>query len=154
MKRNIILLLTCITATFIMLPSFGQGVNKLSAQEKKDGWVLLFNGSDFSGWRQCNGADMPKNWMIEDDAMKVFTGEGRKPGSGAGGDILFGDKKFKNFELSIDWKASKMANSGIFFNIRGGAGQTNLLCSTGDSGSRQCGCHRQYNSKSPCRFTV
>lgn len=118
MKRNIILLLTCITATFIMLPSFGQGVNKLSAQEKKDGWVLLFNGSDFSGWRQCNGADMPKNWMIEDDAMKVFTGEGRKPGSGAGGDILFGDKKFKNFELSIDWKASKMANSGIFFNIR------------------------------------
>ena len=61
---------------------------------------------------------MPKNWKIDDNAMKVFTGEGKKPGSGAKGDILFGDKKFKNFELSIDWKASKMANSGIFINVR------------------------------------
>ena len=61
---------------------------------------------------------MPLNWVIEDDAMKVFTGEGKKPGQGANGDILFGDQKFENFEFSIDWKASKMANSGIFFNIR------------------------------------
>ena len=102
----------------MMLPAFGQGVNKLTKKEKKNGWVLLFNGTDFSGWRQCNGTEMPKNWIIEDNAMKVFTGEGKKPGSGANGDILFGDKKFKNFELSIDWKASKMANSGIFFNVR------------------------------------
>ncbi|MCK5136982.1 MAG: DUF1080 domain-containing protein [Bacteroidales bacterium] len=118
MKRNINLLLAYIAAMFIMLPAFGQGVNKLSDKEKDDGWVLLFNGNNFSGWRQCNGTEMPKNWMIEDNTMKVYTGEGKKPGSGAGGDILFGDKKFKNFELSIDWKASKMANSGIFFNIR------------------------------------
>jgi len=102
----------------MMLPAFGQGVNKLTKKEKKNGWVLLFNGTDFTGWRQCNGTEMPKNWIIEDNAMKVFTGEGKKPGSGANGDILFGDKKFKNFELSIDWKASKMANSGIFFNVR------------------------------------
>ncbi len=61
---------------------------------------------------------MPLNWAIEEKPMKVFTGEGKNPGSGANGDILYSDKKFKNFELSIDWKASKMANSGIFFNIR------------------------------------
>ena len=61
---------------------------------------------------------MPKNWVIEDNAMKVIIGEGKKPGEGANGDIVFGGKKFKNFELSIDWKASKMANSGIFFNVR------------------------------------
>ena len=102
----------------IMLPVNGQRENKLTGKEKKAGWVLLFNGNDFNGWRQCNGTEMPKNWIIEEDAMKVFTGEGKKPGSGARGDILFGDKKFKNFELSIDWKASKMANSGIFFNVR------------------------------------
>ncbi len=107
----------------IMLPSFGQNVNKLSDKEKKEGWVLLFNGTDFTGWRQCNGTAMPKNWVIEDATMKVFTGEGKNPGSGADGDILFGDKKFKNFELSIDWKASKAANSGIFFNVREVPGQ-------------------------------
>ena len=118
MKRSIILSIAWFAAMAITLPALSQSVNKLTEEEKADGWVLLFNGSDFSGWRQCNGTEMPLNWVIEDDAMKVFTGEGRKPGEGANGDILFGDQKFKDFELSIDWKASKMANSGIFFNIR------------------------------------
>lgn len=116
MRRNIILPLTA--ALLILLTSCGQSVNKLTSQEKKEGWILLFNGKDFSGWRQCNGTEIPKNWVIEDDAMKVFTGEGKQSGHGANGDILYGDKKFRNFILSIDWKASKMANSGIFYNIR------------------------------------
>jgi hypothetical protein len=123
MKRNIILSLSCAAAMLIMLPSFGQGFNKLTDKEKKEGWVLLFNGKDFQGWRQCNGTAMPKNWVIEDGTMKVFTAEGKKPGEGSNGDIVFGDKKFKNFELSVDWKASKMANSGIFYNVREVPGQ-------------------------------
>jgi hypothetical protein len=118
MNRNIILSLTIALTMLIMLPSCAQTPNKLTKKEKKAGWVLLFNGKDFNGWRQCNGTEIPKNWIIEDGAMKVFTGEGKKPGQGANGDILFGEKKYKNFELSIDWKASKMANSGIFFNVR------------------------------------
>lgn len=117
MKRNIILALSLVTSMLIMIPVSGQSLNKLSKKEKKAGWVLLFNGQDFDGWRQCNGTEMPANWVIEDDAMKVFTGEGKDPGQGANGDILF-DKIYANFELSIDWKAGEMANSGIFFNIR------------------------------------
>ena len=50
--------------------------------------------------------------------MKVFVPPGKKPGSGSGGDILYGTKKFKNFELSIDWKTEKAGNSGIFYNVR------------------------------------
>ena len=61
---------------------------------------------------------MPANWTIENSAMKVFLGEGKNIGQGAGGDILYGARKFKNFELSIDWKASDMANSGIFYYVR------------------------------------
>jgi hypothetical protein len=118
MKRQIHITLACITALLISIPALGQKTNTISKKEKKQGWVLLFNGTDFEGWRQCNGTDMPKNWVIDDEAMKVFTGEGKEPGSGANGDILYGVKKFKNFELSVDWNASKMANSGIFFNIR------------------------------------
>jgi hypothetical protein len=116
MKRNIFL--SCIASMLLLIPATGQDLNKLSAQEKKDGWVMLFNGKDFTGWRQCNGTAMPANWVIEDNSMKVVIGEGKNPGEGANGDILFANKKFKNFELSIDWKASKMANSGIFFNVR------------------------------------
>jgi hypothetical protein len=100
-----------------------QAPNTLTAAEKKQGWVLLFNGQNFDGWRQCNGAAMPANWVVEDQAMKVFTAPGRTPGQGAGGDILYGMKKYKDFELSVDWKTEKAGNSGIFFNVREVPGQ-------------------------------
>ena len=118
MKRSIFFTLSLVAMFFIALPSFSQEVNKLTKKEKKEGWVLLFNGQNFDGWRKCNVTAMPANWKIEDNAMNVFIGEGKKPGQGADGDIVFGNKKFKNFELSIDWKVSKMANSGIFYNVR------------------------------------
>ena len=102
-----------LSAIAMAIPCIAQTPNTLTKKEKKAGWELLFNGKDFSGWRQCNGTAMPANWVIEDNAMKVFTGEGKKPGQGANGDILYQNKKFKNFELSVDWKASKMGNSGI-----------------------------------------
>lgn len=107
-----------LTTPLTAVPTVGQKVNKLSKAEKKAGWTLLFNGKNFEGWRQCNGTEMPANWVIEEKSMKVFTGEGKKPGKGAKGDILYPGKKFKNFELSIDWKASKAANSGIFYYVR------------------------------------
>lgn len=118
MKRSISAMIFLAALVLTTTHAGCQKVNKLSKEEKNAGWVLLFNGKNFDGWRACNGDAMPANWAVEDGAMKVFLGEGKKPGQGAGGDILFGDKIFKNFELSIDWKASEMANSGIFYNIR------------------------------------
>jgi hypothetical protein len=118
MKRNTILILSLVVTMLISMASVAQKVNKLTKKEKKEGWVLLFDGKKIDGWRQCNGTSMPANWVIEEDAMKVVIGKGKSPGQGDNGDIVYGAKKFKNFELSIDWKASKMANSGIFFNVR------------------------------------
>lgn len=118
MKQTISTMIFLMALVFSTVNAGCQKVNKLTKEEKNDGWVLLFNGKDFEGWRACNGDAMPANWTIEDGAMKVFLGEGKKPGQGAGGDILYGDKVFRDFELSIDWKASEMANSGIFYNIR------------------------------------
>lgn len=118
MRKKFMLTLTVAAAMLLSLTTFAQKANQLTKQEKKDGWVLLFNGKNFDGWRKCNGTAMPVNWVLEDDAMKVFTGEGKKPGQGSNGDVIYSEKKFKNFELTIDWKASKMANSGIFYNVR------------------------------------
>lgn len=118
MKKNIFVSLALAAGILFSVTATAQKSNSLTRAEKKDGWVLLFNGKNFDGWRQCNGTEMPANWSIEDDAMKVTTGEGKRPGQGANGDILFSDKKFKDFELSIDWKAGKMANSGIFYYVR------------------------------------
>jgi len=124
MRRKLIFnVLPFLLMVLFVAPVFSQAVNQLSEKEKKEGWVLLFNGKDFTGWRQYNGTAMPANWKIEENAMKVFTGEGKKPGQGSGGDIIYAAKKFRNFELSLDWKTEKMGNSGIFYYVKETPGQ-------------------------------
>jgi Domain of Unknown Function (DUF1080) len=102
----------------LSIPAFSQPFNTLSHAEKKQGWILLFNGKNFDGWRQCNGTTVPANWSVEDNAMKVSPSSGKNVGEPSGTDILYSVKKFKNFELTVDWKTSKMGNSGIFINVR------------------------------------
>jgi len=59
---------------------------------------------------------MAVNWIIDDEAMEVGKNK-EKEGWGQGGDILFGSKKYANFELSIDWKIEPKGNSGIFYYV-------------------------------------
>ncbi|MDH6341703.1 hypothetical protein M2480_000840 [Parabacteroides sp. PFB2-12] len=78
-----------------------------------DGWITIFNGENFTGWRGYNKEVVPGKWTIDDGAIK-FNGTGAGEAQDAdGGDLIF-DYKFKNFELSFDWKVAKGANSGIF----------------------------------------
>lgn len=112
MKRIIIPLVLSIVC---VMPALAQKNNTLTGKEKKEGWILLFDGKNFDGWRKCNSTEMASNWTIDDEAMKVARGQ--RAGRGEGGDILYGVKKFKNFELSIDWKIEKEGNSGIFYYI-------------------------------------
>jgi len=87
-----------------------------SAKEssKKDGFVSIFDGKTFNGWRGYNRTDMPTAWTIEDGAMKI-NGSGKgEAGAKDGGDIIF-DKKYKNFELTFEWKVAKGSNSGVFY---------------------------------------
>ena len=118
MKKNTLQALLLIVSIIITFPSSAQDANKLTEKEKQEGWMLLFNGQNFDGWRQYNSTEVPKNWVIEDNAMKVFTANGKNAGEGSNGDIIFAGKKFKNFELTIEWKASKAGNSGIFYYVR------------------------------------
>ena len=119
MKRKTIALMISVLVFCCSTSLFSQKDNTLSKKEKRQGWELLFNGNDFDGWRLCNSDEMAKNWVIEDNAMKVFTDPELKPS----GDILYGKKKFRDYELSLEWKASKGANSGILYNIRELPGQ-------------------------------
>jgi len=98
----------------ISVVSFSQEENNtLTAQEEKDGWVLMFDGKTTNGWRGYNLQAFPeKGWVVEDGTLHVI-GSGRGE-AGGGGDILF-DKKFSNFELSLEWKVSEGGNSGIFY---------------------------------------
>jgi hypothetical protein len=80
----------------------------------KDGYVILFDGKSMNGWRGYGRDDMPGKWSVDNGTLK-FTGSGTGEGQEKdGGDVIFAHK-FKNFELSIDWKISKGGNSGIFY---------------------------------------
>ena len=88
--------------------------NTLTKKEKKAGWVLLFDGKTTDGWRGYNKAAFPdKGWIAEDGTLHVI-GSSRGEAGGGGGDLLY-DKKFRNFELELEWKVSEGGNSGIFY---------------------------------------
>jgi hypothetical protein len=116
MNKIVRLVFLVLAGAFMFQLVTAQNVNELTKKEKKEGWVLLFNGDDFDGWRQYNGDKMPDTWKIDDQAMKVSPK--KQKGHGAGADIIYHQKMFKNFELSIDWKASKEGNSGIFYYVK------------------------------------
>ncbi len=83
--------------------------NNLSEQEKAQGWQLLFNGKDFTGWRAVNGTKMPeKRWAVADGCMQVSPSDGSETGN----DIVT-TEQYSAFELAFDFKLSEGANSGV-----------------------------------------
>lgn len=87
---------------------------KTVAAEPQDEWITLFDGTSLDGWRGYGRTDMPKAWSIEDGAIKISGSGQGEAGAKDGGDIIF-DRKFKNFELTFEWKVSKGGNSGVFY---------------------------------------
>ena len=85
--------------------------NNLSAYEKESGWKLLFDGKSTAGWIGANKGTFPeKGWEIKDGVLKVLSLSGGE--SANGGDIVTKDQ-YSAFDLSLDFKLSKGANSGI-----------------------------------------
>ena len=82
---------------------------KLQLPIDKDGYITIFDGKTFNGWRGYGKDHVPSKWIIEDGCIKFNTS-----GNGDGGDLIFAHK-FKNFELEVEWKISKGGNSGIFY---------------------------------------
>jgi hypothetical protein len=80
----------------------------------EDGYICLFNGTDLTGWRGYNKDAVPKSWVVEDSMIHIKGSGTGEAHTTDGGDLIFA-YKFKNFELSVDWKVSKAGNSGIFY---------------------------------------
>lgn len=88
--------------------------NTLSAQEKEEGWKLLFDGKTSKGWRGYKKDHFPDGWKVDNGTLHCI-GSGRgEAGAKEGGDIIY-DKPFQNFDLTLEWKISKGGNSGIFY---------------------------------------
>ena len=75
-------------------------------------FIDLFKSDDFSQWMKVNGKPVDNTWKVKDGVVH------RKASSG---DIVT-KRKFKDFELSFEWKISEAGNSGIKYRTRGSLG--------------------------------
>jgi hypothetical protein len=94
-----------------------------SPDEIKDGFVSMFNGKDFSGWRFGNASAFgktPDNWSVAEGLIKL---------KGGGSPHVASQWDYEDFDVRIEWMAHKKGyNSGFY--IRSGravnANQINL----------------------------
>jgi 3-keto-disaccharide hydrolase len=84
-----------------------QSSNALSPAERAAGWRLLFDGKTTTGWRGWKMDSMPSGWKVVDGALTR---------AGQAADIITTDK-FRDFELSLEWKIAPKGNSGIFYRV-------------------------------------
>lgn len=119
----------CLLTIFSLAIAIGvraQAVNTLSAQEKKEGWKLLFDGKNLKGWHAYGATTPGSAWKIEQGALKLDVPERAGNKAKNGGDIVTDEIVDGDFELAIEWKVSKSANSGIFFFVTEDAKYKNM----------------------------
>jgi Domain of Unknown Function (DUF1080) len=97
-----------IAIIFSFMPK--QKDNALSKKEKKQGWVLLFDGKSMEGWRnyQNKTAD---GWDVKDGELYC-----KETGVSKRADLVTVNQ-YENYELQVDWKISPKKNSGIIYMV-------------------------------------
>ncbi len=104
MRWIVALVLLFASTTNAQVDENGVLLNKLSKAEESDGWTLLWDGSTSNGWRSARSETFPeKGWSMEDGVLTVH---------GGGGDVKT-MKEYDAFELSLEFKITAGANSGI-----------------------------------------
>jgi hypothetical protein len=73
----------------------------LTAQEKADGFVALFNGRNLDNW-----IGNKTSYVVENETIEV------KPGDGSGGN-LYTEKEYSDFILRFEFLLTPAANNGI-----------------------------------------
>lgn len=97
MKKTILIAVLA----FFSVTAFAQN------QPDEDGWISLFDGETFEGWKANENAE---SFSIEDGIIKV---DGPRSHLFYVGEVM--DHDFKNFEFKAQVKTEPGANSGIFF---------------------------------------
>ena len=85
--------------------------NILTDEEKEDGWQLLFDGKSTNGWHGFNMDGFPDSWAIESESLTMNSTD-----SAENQDILTA-KKYRDFALSLEYKLTPGANSGVLYQI-------------------------------------
>ncbi|WP_062544590.1 3-keto-disaccharide hydrolase [Rufibacter tibetensis] len=107
MKRLFGLLSILALAILAFKPADDKTVSNLSNDA---GWVELINGKDLTGWK---ATENPSTWSVTDG---LFQADGKRSHLFYEGEYL--KDGFKNFELEVQVKTFKLANTGIYFHTK------------------------------------
>ena len=99
------LLVACLVVALPPAARAQASLNTLTPAERAAGWRLLFDGKTTTGWRGWKMDTLPSGWQVVDGALTRVR---------RAADIIT-TEKFKNFELSLEWKIAPNGNSGIFY---------------------------------------
>lgn len=102
----------------VVIAAQAQSLNILSAQEKKDGWKLLFNGRNTEGWHTYGGKGVGSAWKIDQGALKLDVPNRVGNKAPNGGDLVTDAVFTGDFEFKVEWKVGRFTNSGIFFFVQ------------------------------------
>ena len=131
MIRHALLLLTLLTFT---ASAADPTTNTLTEAETKQGWKLLFNGQDFTGWQSYSGTIPAEAWVITNNCIKATARNGRPSGA----DLLT-TEKFHDFEFSWEWKIAPGANSGVKYFVIDRRNSPGAILHMGDDGRSAVG---------------
>jgi hypothetical protein len=93
------------------IPQYSYLPNTLTEREQREGWKLLWDGKSPNGWRGAKLDRFPEaGWEMANGVLTVLELGGRE--SRAGGDIVT-TEEYASFELLVDFKITRGANSGI-----------------------------------------
>jgi hypothetical protein len=89
-------------------------MNTLSDAERREGWLLLFDGATTAGWRGFGQDPTIRAWTVEDGALTC---------TGTSQDLVT-DGMYGDFELRLQWRIPKGGNSGIMYRVIDGPSAT------------------------------
>jgi hypothetical protein len=85
--------------------------NDLSAEEKKRGYTLLWDGKSTQNWEGANHTKFPmETWETKDGTLSIVS---RKSESVRQNESIYTKKQYGAFELKFDFQLTEGADSGI-----------------------------------------
>lgn len=97
--------------TLLSLGSCGSKPYSLTEEEKKEGWIPLFDGQSMDGWHLYNKGKVPSAWHVDKGILVCDTNPSLEHGD------LVTDLPYENYHLKFDWKLGTGGNSGVFINV-------------------------------------
>jgi hypothetical protein len=93
----------------LLFASVLAGAANLGGAEVEPGFVSLFDGKTFNGWKKAE--EHPDTWKVEDGSLVAH-------GDRCHLFYVGDDKPFKNFDLKVEVMTEPHSNGGIYFHTK------------------------------------